>query len=262
MVVSPYGRDLSGHRDDQQMNPESDFEVYAEPREVALDAVGTRGLTVLLCVGIVNPMGPTLVVLAVDGHFEDDARLPVIIIRLNPFTQSCSVVGQVLVGDSFDPVDDAVTFFPSMGLQACPTLLLPAVWLDHDTTVALHALYVTQFNDGLRTLAQVKKFPRDPFARVQAEIDGAAPGLLSRLFGGGSKQPVVGRLDPRQGAELASLLLPEDSARVELQAFLHAWSGSIEFQRRNGSPIPAMPLPGFIQFLARLGLSCRLPGRG
>jgi hypothetical protein len=59
--------------------------------------------------------------------------------------------------------------------------------------------------------------------------------------------------------ELAQLQLDPASLKPELQAFLFAWNGSIEFQGSNPIAGNAMSLSKFAEFLANVSITCRLP---
>lgn len=235
--------------------PDSVFERFDDGVPEPMESVGLRGFSVLLAVGIVNPMGPTLAVLAADGPLDEGAPVRLLAIALNPFSQHCSVVGQVTVGETWDPVADALPFLRDLPVHSCPTLLFPNAWLDDADSVQLHSALLMKFDDGLELLGKVRKFPCLPVARVQADIDEVNAGVRGRAAG----KPGSGRLNETTAPELAKLLLDPRAARAELQAFMYAWTGSIEFVG-GAMGARAMPLPALARFLAELALTCRVPG--
>jgi hypothetical protein len=103
-----------------------------------------------------------------------------------------------------------------------------------------------------------KRFPKKPWKRLDAEMKGATGGLMGRLFGQ-QKKSAPSRLTLEQATELARLQLDSESVKAELQAFLYAWNGAIEFQGANPIAKSALSLNAFAEFLARVSITCRLP---
>ena len=92
--------------------------VALEPVDVALKSVGKKGFTTLIATGIVNPAGPTLNVVAADGYFPTaQGRIPILHFMLNPFSQTCRIVGAVELRDEWSPLDDLEPF---MSLEMDP----------------------------------------------------------------------------------------------------------------------------------------------
>src|SRR6476659_8505546 len=87
------------------------FTRHPAPRAVNIDSLAGGGFTTFFALGIVNPLGPTLNVLAGDGigHAGEDFRL--LYVMLNPFSQECSEVGRVKFGTKWSPVEDLRSFF-------------------------------------------------------------------------------------------------------------------------------------------------------
>lgn len=67
------------------MPDHSAFHVRDAPRKRSLKSVGKRELTTLLAGGIINPFGPTLTALVLEGTIEPGAKLPILSVMLNPF---------------------------------------------------------------------------------------------------------------------------------------------------------------------------------
>lgn len=240
------------------MSAETVFQRLPVGRPVSVGSVGRRGFTVMLAAGIVNPMGPTLAVVAVDGPFDEGARLPVIAMSLNPFRQGCQVVGEVSIGETWDPVEDASIFFPDVPLQGCPSVLLPSIWLEESDAVALYARFLMRFDDGAELFAGVRRFPGDPIARVQAEMDRAFSGMAGKgREGTPGSRPREGRLERNAASSLAAMLLESGANKAELRAFVLAWRGSIEHQA--GSRLEAMSFATFADLFARLAETCTVP---
>jgi hypothetical protein len=257
MTNSVGSRNLKAMTSQAQTNKDCVFETLSEPREVPFRDVGRNGFTVFLAAGIVNPFGPTLEVIASDADGEDGGRLPIVNMTVNPFSQCSRVTGYVTVGETWNSLLDVQPFLTS-SLQACPSLLLPSVYHQHEQAVQFYARFLQQFANGAGLLAQVKRFPSNPWNRIGAEMKGTSGGLLARLLGG-PRANSPRRLNPEQAKELAELQLAPKSLLGELQAFLAAWSGSIEFQGNGPVAGAALSFEWLVQFLARLSITCRLP---
>jgi hypothetical protein len=62
------------------------LELLAVPKQVSVRKVGRKGTLTFMATGIVNPFGPTLNVLAIDGNPEPGREAPLLRFMLNPFT--------------------------------------------------------------------------------------------------------------------------------------------------------------------------------
>ena len=230
------------------------FERAIESLKTSVHESGKKGYTTLLAAGIVNPFGPTLSVLAVDGYFPlADGRIPLIEMMLNPFAQSCTIVGTVDMGDNWTPLYDLQPF-TSLPLRSCPTLLLPSQFMAPDTVESLYADLLMTFDHGDRVLSSVRQYPGDPWTRIQAEIDDSLSGETS---GSPFAPPKSGtsRLNRSEATELARTQLAPENLRPEVLAFLDAWRGSVEFQAAAGAST-AMPFDRFLDIFALLAMSC------
>lgn len=231
------------------------FTLLSEPVPTPLTDVGQSGFTTLIAGGIVNPFGPTLTVLTADGHFPKAVgRLPVLLIALNPFAQTCHTVGHVEIGDLWSPLEDLDPFLTSLSFGACPTLLIPSTFMNGDVTRTLHARFLATFEDGAEVLAKVRCYPDDPWRRNLAGLDAA-------LKAGRAADSSVQRrrLNETEALELATTLLAPDHVRTELVAFLDAWEAAVHFQGGDAPPPSAMPAEDFVERLAQLCATCHLP---
>ena len=126
--------------------------------------------TVLHAAGFVNPLCPTLSVLAIDSQLENRGRQSILQANISPFIRTCEIVGQAEIGDTWPLLDDISPFLPSL-LRGCPTLMLPGAFLDEDGALELCVHIGRLFEDGVGILESVKRFPKDPWKRIESEID-------------------------------------------------------------------------------------------
>lgn len=234
----------------------SRFTLWKRPQHARLESIGAEGLTTLLAGGIVNPFGPTLNVLAADGIEGPD--LPVVFLMLNAFSQQCQVVGRATIGDGWIPPQFAVRYFA----ERCggrPTLLLPSLRVAHAEAVSLYSRFLQLLPDGGDVLTEVKRFPGDPWNRIQKAVDGIAARLEAPKAG--RDEPHEPKpLTPSEAEELAETLLEPANLRAEMRAFLYAWNGSIAFQGDGGLADAALSVESFFEILAVVAGSCRIPG--
>ena len=232
----------------------SRFTLLSDAVPTSLTEVGQSGFTTLIAGGVVNPFGPTLTVLTADGYFPKAAgRVPVLLIALNPFAQTCHTVGHVDIGDLWSPLEDLEPFLTSLQFGACPTLLIPSTFMNPAVTRALFARLLTTFEDGAEVLAKVRRYPDDPWSRNLAALDarstiGHAEGPLERR-----------RLQDAEALELATTLLRPEHMRTELVAFLDAWEAAAHFQVGEPGRPSAMQAEDFVERLAHLCATCHLP---
>jgi hypothetical protein len=213
------------------MNQESRIHVWDIPKQTALSKVGKDGFTTLFGGGIINPLGPTLDVVVLDGVIAQDKELPILQIMLNPFAQEVKVVGVVSFQETWNPSQDLSPLIcPTLG--GCPTLLLPSRVLEPDEVIELYASFLSHFDDGFTVLEKVRRFPGDPWKRVSDDVNDAFGGLGEKL-----KKPQVvletksqaRRLSNLEARELSTCLLAPKTSE-EIKAFIYAWKGSIQFQ--------------------------------
>jgi len=230
------------------------FTKYDEPVESGEDAFGHGLATFLMGGGIVNPMGPTLQILALDGLGDPGNRLKLCMLSFNPFSQSCHEVGEVVVGDEWVPARDLAPFFD--GWNCCPTLLIPSALYSEKEAVELFAEFAQSFPDGAKTLRQIRKHPGDPWTRVEDEMDGL-PEMLKKMVqerASGSSEEKDVLLSAEEAGEFAKLQLDPKNLKEEFAAFMYAWGGSQEFSGMSG-----ISKEDFLQVFSRLAMTARVP---
>jgi len=238
------------------MNNLSRFTLSSQSCAVPFTKFSRSKFTVLHAAGFVNPLCPTLSVLAIDGQLENRGRQSILQANISPFIQTCEIVGQAEIGDTWHPLADIPPFLPGL-LSGCPTLMLPSAFLDEDAALELCARFFRLFEDGVGVLESVKRFPKDPWKRDESELDIALASTTDA-----PPVPVIARLDEAGSRELATLLLDPEAAKAELQAFLFAWNEAIELQRGGIMSKTAMRLDELAQILVAMALSCRVPEIG
>lgn len=225
-----------------------------EPRNIALETTGESGFTALFAIGIVNPMGPTLNVVGADGLGEVGDVLPLVHLMLNPFSQECLELGAVEIGESWNPATDLEPVF-SLPLGACPTLLLPSALYSGEVARSVFAALLQNFDDGSDVLGKIRRFPGDPWERINMEMAGLRDLLKSSPSG-----PNPGRngrqLTAAEAREVAETQLQERNLGQEFNAFMAAWEGSINF---SGMSAMAMSQEDFLAIFGRVALTLRLP---
>ncbi len=142
------------------------------------ESVGRQGVTTLFAIGIVNPMGPTLNALVADGLGAVGERRALLHLMLNPFSQSCYEVGSVVLGETPPSLRDLQAFF-SLPLGACPTLLMPSALYSAECAQEFFTQLLQSFDDGTEAWEKVRRFPGDPWKRIQNEMEGL-PDLIAR----------------------------------------------------------------------------------
>lgn len=216
--------------------------------------IGDDGFTTLLATGIVNPFGPTLNVVGVDGDIDAEQPLPVIRMMLNPVVQKFEQVGTALLDSNKMEAHEFSDLIPVIADGSCPTLLLPPSLLDQGQALAVHAELFTAFADGSTVLDGVRRNPGDPWTRVQESVDAAM-----NLFKTYPDVPAERSLTPDEATELAEYLLNPDNVTLELQAFLTAWKGAIDFAG-TAEADGTLSFEGFALYLAMVAGTCDVPG--
>jgi hypothetical protein len=254
----------------------STFRLWSSPQETSLAKIGgEEGLKTLFAWGIVNPFGPTLTVVATDGIlYAPGRKLPIVYLMLNPFQQEVQIVGEASIGQTWNSMHDLVPLF-DVRLGSCPTLLLPSAYREGDKDVEFYANFLSRFGDGSTVLEKVRRFPGDPWKRVKEDADDArgimVNGIEAMRKGLQPRSETVRsgrRLSLDEARELASNLLQPTNLKTELQAFLYAWKGSIEYLESQGGKIgesfasSALPLTEFMKIFTLLLVSCKLPEVG
>jgi hypothetical protein len=239
------------------MSTESIFEAIQEPVDLNLRSVGENGLTTLFGGGIINPFGPTLNAVVLNGEMEVGATIPIVQLMLNPFSQSATKVGSATIGDTWNPHKDLPSFF-NLQFGSCPTLLLPSTYFELDDAADFYGHFLTTFCDGRRVLENVRSFPGDPWNRVKQDVDGLGS-LLESIRTGTASDNDSSPLTIAESLELSRNLLEPTNLKSELKAFLFAWNGSIKLQGGGAMGNTAMPIEAFIKWFSLLASSCNLP---
>jgi hypothetical protein len=126
-----------------------------EPIGIPLGQVGKRGFTTLIAGGFVDTSGPTLSVVVVDGQFQtDQTRAPILRMTLNPFSQSCHIIGYINITDEWCPVEELEHFLSSLRFGSCPTLLIPSAVIPLESTQTLCAGLLKTFGNRSEGLAK------------------------------------------------------------------------------------------------------------
>ena len=162
---------------------ESRFSVLSEPIVTSLKTVGKRGFTTLIAGGFVDAFGPTLNVLALDGQFQSDqTRIPILRLVLNPFSQSCHIIGYACVGDVWAPLDDLAPFLSSLTFRSRPTLLIPSIVLPPEVTETLYSQFLVTFGSGPHALAKLLLMPEQTRTALLAFVE-AWDGAIQFQYG-------------------------------------------------------------------------------
>lgn len=236
------------------------FELYAHQIDTPLDGLDRHTLKTLLLGGIVNPMGPTLNVVAALGRFKPNQTLPLVHLMLNPFSQKLKEIGKAVIGERWSPVRD---FQPltRLAFGACPTLVLASDLLDEDEGTTITAGWLTSFDDARATMESVDAHLGDPWTRVGEDMHRANAALVGGQRDNWNAQP-SGRLNEAEALTFARTVLSHRHCEPEIQAFLYAWKGAIDFQRDHGGgglAQCALSPEVFQNWLMACVESCRIP---
>lgn len=233
-------------------NDRATLSIFDDPDDLPIESVPWTSLATVVAGGIVNPFGPTLIAVALEGKLKQGSELPVWVIMLNPFRQTAKRVGLFRADVDQVQMFDAVIPLVTTWFGGCPTLLMPSALQAEADTGGFVAKLLQQFDDGVNTLEGTRRHPRNPWSRIQAEVDGMAGGARDQA----SRSS---RLTDSEARELAKNLLDPASQTVEFQAFMDAWNGAIEFQGSSPMAAGAMAFPAFVELLERIATTCRVP---
>jgi hypothetical protein len=141
-------------------------------------------------------------------------------------------------------------------LGSCPTLFTPSISLLGSHAVEIHANWIYRFPDALAKWKMIQRHRGDLWRRVSEEMNGSVPAkhsLLGRMF----PEKEFGRSEAHQFAAFA---LSERHSGPELQAFMLAWKGSIDFQHSSGSTelaVTALSVEELTSWLDSIASNCR-----
>lgn len=197
------------------MTTRCSIELYDKPVSTSLEDLDGSPLDVFYALGIVNPFGPTLTVVAAAGKPTPGTALPLVKVTLNPFSQTAEQVGRFKVGETWNPLRDLEPLV-ELDYGSCPTLLFITNQVDTETRDQLAAKLLASFEDeAVEVWRSVERHYSDPWSRVSESMSG----------GSGDRDG----MDPQDAAEhLAGAVSDPQHVRPELQAFFYAWKGSIE----------------------------------
>jgi hypothetical protein len=232
------------------MSEQFQFKLHEEPREASIEKLTEVFPTTYFAMGIVNPMGPTLNLLASDGVRSPGSNSRMYQVMLNPFSQSCQEVGTVTIGQRWTPPVDLNPFF-DLEWGCCPTFLIPSAIYDSETGEHVFAELLQHFEDGKQTLSQVRKYVGDPWKRVQGEMDSTFSKLLRKISPKGTDE-ASGPLDWNQALELAKIQLDPANLLEEFRAFTFAWEGSLNFTQ-----MPGMSKDAFVRIFSCFMMTAR-----
>jgi hypothetical protein len=146
---------------------------------------------------------------------------------------------------------------PSFSLlsdSSCPTLLIESAFIPPKGVEQLYARLLRQYDYGAHYLASLRAFPGDPWNRVSADVEATTSASASA-----APERDLRRLTEAEAFEFAGLQLQPTHALAELQAFLAAWQGAVDFQIANRARLTWMELQEFNVLFKRLIKYCRLP---
>jgi hypothetical protein len=196
------------------------------------EPIGGQVLTSFLVAGIVNPFGPTLTAVVAAGELQPGATLSVIHMMLNPFAQDAQTVGELTVGNRWQPAAIVRELF-DLPFGCCPSLLVPSAHLTVEEAVEVHAEFLRRFDGARRLLKRIKQRFGNPWDRISEEMDAVKSGNAQSV--GYGSNVAAEPLDEGEAREFAGLLLSKQHMVPEFQAFMDAWDGSITFQRDQGA---------------------------
>jgi hypothetical protein len=197
------------------MTERCSIELYDKPFSSSLEDLDGSELDIFFAMGIVNPFGPTLTFVAAAGTPSLGAKLPLVKVTLNPFSQTVEQLGRFQVGERWDAAHDLEPLL-ELDYGSCPTLVLVTNQVDEETRAQLTTNLLASFEDEVvEVWRSVQQHFGDPWTRVSESMSGGSGGSLG--------------MDPQEAAQrLAKAVADPRHVRPELQAFFYAWQGSIE----------------------------------
>ena len=183
-----------------------EISLFNEPTPLRLDDLDGSQLDVFFAVGIVNPYGPTLSLVAAAGKPAEGIKLPVIEIMINPFSQRVLQIGNMLVGSEWSPVTDLAPLI-QRDYGSCPTMVLISNQVADNVRFDLVAQILESHGDQVKAVRQsVKTYFGDPWTRVSEEMRGIKHASDDESVKDAAR-------------DLASLLLSSKHFKPEFQAF-------------------------------------------
>ena len=174
---------------------------------------------------------------------------------LIPFRQAAHRVGRATITDAWNLVDDCDSLVRSCRLRGCPTLIFPGAGLEDSEAREIHSRWLCGFGDASHRWKMIQQHPCDPWTRIDEEIRDGFAALDPKK----AQTYPVSSLSKPDALKFAGFLLSDEHTLPELQAFMAAWKGSINFQSDSGDAQSAMPLEAFHAWLSLIVATCRLP---
>jgi hypothetical protein len=215
------------------------FTLFEDPETLDLIKVLKKAPTTVLFSAIVNPFGPTMVVVAADGDLRSGERLPLYMIDLGPFTHTCVEVGWADTSVPLSP-DSFRSLHSLFGDMACPTVALATSVLGEADAERVVEEWLASFPNARGTYASVRKYLGNPWKRVEKETNSALDELANeepkRSLAFWKKPP---RIEDDWARQFAKLLLSDRHLEAERKALLFAWEGALELRQSfNGGQLP------------------------
>jgi len=169
--------------------------------------------------GIVNPFGPTLIILATPKVWKGKETVPIIMLQIHPLFPEImkrweiSTAHDTFFRDFENVIEDICTGDVSDG--GCPTLFFPGVGWSLDNCLDILARIVSN-RDGSREVYETcKRFKGNAFDRVSFEV--------SNMMTKGSTE----RLSYGEALKFVRMQIEDKSFRSEISAFGTAYNGAI-----------------------------------
>lgn len=222
---------------------------YPIPKERSLETLDSARATLLLGWGIVNPFGPTLSALVVEGDASDANSGTILYIMLNPFTQWVYEVAEGAYSRDWDLRRELIGF-QNITVGGCPTFVAPRAGIADGAEVEFVTKFLLLFADGKATFDKVMEFPDDPVTRVDRAMKVAWEYLGESLSGKAVEAPPGYEWPPAaprhmsvlEAEALAKHLLITEVMAAELALIRYCWDGAIALNVRSGGSLAASAL--------------------
>lgn len=236
--------------------------VLDEPVEVGQMIHKSCSPTELFAWGIFNPYGPTLSVISLLNHDESEAAL-VHHRMLNPFSQRSEVLAVLDSGSEAEERDELLTAVSAQNEIGDSCLIggLPSFVLFGETQETLllclkcfqsHIEENDRMKEVIESLATFRKFPGKPWDRATGDQERAFSRILAERTGSSppADSSAAVEFDAEQFGEWVECLLSEEHRLPEMQGFIQAWEGSINFQKGNAIAKSAMTTRSLLTLLS------------
>lgn len=238
--------------------------LFPELMPVALAQLEACKIKGLFGYGIFNPMGPTLNMISLLEHPE--AHNSFIHLRmLSPFLQTSNIFAVLPANPSKEHLLDiiSIAFAQSQNsdtalVTSLPTFLLHSGCKDHFIisifSLRRHVMKNRRVFEVQKNLRLLRQFEGKPWDRAAFETKTGLENALETLrIKSAEKSTTAPQPQTVSDEETAIVddwlhhLTNPSHFKYEMQGFLQAWSGSIQYQNRTGIDKPAIPLDGMIK---------------